>query len=70
MISSEWGKFGEYKGEIFADGHFGDVFHCGKEAKREFEKLKEFKCFVKVNGKPCKVDKDFGNIAFLKKHLK
>ena len=30
----------------------------------------EFKCFVKINGHPCKNEKSFPNIAFLKKHLK
>lgn len=30
MISPVFNKFGSYKGEVFPDSNFGDVFHCGK----------------------------------------
>lgn len=70
MISKNFEKFGSYKGQILPDANFADVFHCGAEAKKEFEKLKQYKCFVKINGKPCKNDRSFENIAFLKKHLR
>jgi hypothetical protein len=34
MIAEEYKKFGDYKGDILPDSNFGDVFHCGKNAKK------------------------------------
>lgn len=34
MISEEFKKFGDYKGEVLPDSNFGDVYHCGKVAKK------------------------------------
>lgn len=55
---------------LIPDRQFADVFHLTEESSVAFDKLTEFKCFVKIDGKPCKVDKKFPSVAFLKKHLK
>lgn len=70
MIAKEFKKFKDLGQKLIPDKVYSDVFHEGEDARSEFDKLMEFKCFVKINGQPCRNDKSFANIAFLKKHLK
>ena len=70
VITNNIVPYKEIKEKIIPDTMFGDVFHTSEASRDAFEKLTEFKCFIKINGKPCKVDKKFPSVAFLKKHLK
>lgn len=70
IIMPEFSPYATIKASIIPDRLFADVFHLNEASRNAFEKLTEFKCFVKIDGKPCKVDKKFPSVAFLKKHLK
>lgn len=70
IIMPDFSPYATIKASIIPDRLFADVFHLNEASRNAFEKLTEFKCFVKIDGKPCKVDKKFPSVAFLKKHLK
>lgn len=70
IITDKSTPYEEIKSSIIPDIQFGDVFHVSEASRDAFEKLTQYKCFIKINGKPCKVDKKFPSVAFLKKHLK
>lgn len=66
----EFAPFQTFKNNLLPDKNFADVFFSSENGRDCFEKLTEFKCFVKIEGKTCKYDKKFPSVAFLKKHLK
>lgn len=66
----EFCTYNTFKNNVLQDKTFGDVFYSCEAAQKAFEKLNEFKCFVKIDGKPCKFDKKFPSVGHLKKHLK
>ena len=70
IITNQDVPYAEVKSHIIPDTQFGDVFHTSESSRDAFQKLTEYKCFIKIGGKPCKVDKKFPSVAFLKKHLK
>jgi hypothetical protein len=59
-----------FKNNVLPDKNFVDVFYQTESGRSAFEKLTEYKCFIKIDGKPCKYDKKFPSVAFLKKHFK
>lgn len=70
IIMPEFIPFQTCKAGLLPDKNFADIFFNTESGRTTFEKLTEFKCFIKVDGKPCKMDKKFPSVAFLKKHLK
>lgn len=70
IIMPEFVPFQSFKAGLLPDKNFADIFFNTESGRTTFEKLTEFKCFIKVDGKPCKMDKKFPSVAFLKKHLK
>lgn len=70
IVMPEFQPFQSFKTNLLPDKNFADIFFSTEEGRNTFEKLNEFKCFIKSDGKPCKVDKKFPSAAFLKKHLK
>ena len=70
IIMEKFTLFETFKNNILPDKNFADIFYSSEAGRSAFEKLTEYKCFVKIQGKPCKYDKKFPSIAFLKKHLK
>lgn len=70
IIMDQFYPYQTFKNNVIPDKNFADVFYNTESGRNAFEKLTEYKCFVKIDGKPCKFDKKFPSVAFLKKHLK
>jgi hypothetical protein len=70
IIMDNFTPFQNFKNSLLPDKNFADIFYNTESGRNAFEKLTENKCFIKIDGKPCKFDKKFPSVAFLKKHLK